>query len=344
MLRAIGFLQKDTARITRCANQTVVDTERWLTKEDYHKVARICDDQSIKKMVAAEAIYWGLEAEDLVKLDRLTQDDILRHYRADYLEIVDMSDPRFLKHTADVLNLLDTYASQLRIGREPEYFLLPPKRETADDKERLYLRCVRDVVPSIDSQIDDQIDSETISIAPQIEMEPSFAALKGHYEGTELWGQIQTHKQKYGKYISAGMKTRRSTRKLFRNLCIEKTDAVMLWDAIREQLAFDLAPVRVKLNLQGIDTDKSVVLEKLPDPNLPSVQQGAQLLKKYLASVTKTKTPEHRLSSTGLIDLLERLVKTYETVKGSEANMISCVKEEKLKGALPIGTKCKFCP
>jgi len=57
MLRTIGINQKDVARYTRCANQTVVDTEKWLREEDYHRVARICDDQSIKKMVAAEAIY-----------------------------------------------------------------------------------------------------------------------------------------------------------------------------------------------------------------------------------------------------------------------------------------------
>lgn len=81
MLRVVDLIQKDTARITRCANQTVVNVEKWFREEDYHKVARICDDQSIKKMVATEAIYWGLEEEVLVKLDHLTQDDILRHYK-----------------------------------------------------------------------------------------------------------------------------------------------------------------------------------------------------------------------------------------------------------------------
>ena len=86
MLRVVDLKQKDTARTTGCANKTVVDVEKWFRKEDYHKVARICDDQSIKKMVAAEAVYWGLEEETLVKLDRLTRDDILRHYRTDYIE------------------------------------------------------------------------------------------------------------------------------------------------------------------------------------------------------------------------------------------------------------------
>jgi len=61
--------------------------EEWFKEEeDYHRVARICGDESIKKMVAAEAIYWGAEEETLVKLDRLTQDDILRHYRTDYMK------------------------------------------------------------------------------------------------------------------------------------------------------------------------------------------------------------------------------------------------------------------
>ena len=83
MLRLAGLGQKDVAKFTKCANQTVVDVEKWLKEGDFYKVASICDDQSIKKMVATEAIYWGLEQETLVKLDRITQDDILRHYRMD---------------------------------------------------------------------------------------------------------------------------------------------------------------------------------------------------------------------------------------------------------------------
>lgn len=104
MLRVVGLKQKNTARITECANQTVVNVEKWFKKEDYHKVIRICDDQIIKKMVATEAIYWGLEAETLVRLDRLTQDDILRHYRTDYIEQQDPILQKYFMEWREQLN------------------------------------------------------------------------------------------------------------------------------------------------------------------------------------------------------------------------------------------------
>jgi len=88
MLRTLDINQKAVARITRCADQTVVEVERWLAQEDYETVARLCDSESIKKMISFEGLYWGLEPENLSKLDRLTGDMILRHYKkSDYLKI-----------------------------------------------------------------------------------------------------------------------------------------------------------------------------------------------------------------------------------------------------------------
>lgn len=81
MLRVAELTTKDAARTVRCANDTVVEVERWFRGEDYHAVASICDDESIKRMVSNEAVYWGLDGETLVKLDRITQVDILGHYR-----------------------------------------------------------------------------------------------------------------------------------------------------------------------------------------------------------------------------------------------------------------------
>ena len=74
-------------------------------------------------MVAGEAIYWGLKDETVVKLDRLTQDDILRHYRADYLEVPDVSDPRLYKHKEDVLGLLYKLLLDLKMPNSPEDFV-----------------------------------------------------------------------------------------------------------------------------------------------------------------------------------------------------------------------------
>jgi len=145
MLRAIGINQKDAAKYTRCANQTVVDAEKWFREEDYHRVARICDDQSIKKMVAAEAIYWGLEEEDLVRLDRLTQDDIFRHYRADYLGTVIEQKPLALSAPLPTFNIGDLKIAPSPIGTKlmeigpPMKPLKPPLPAYADISIRLHV-------------------------------------------------------------------------------------------------------------------------------------------------------------------------------------------------------------
>lgn len=249
------------------------------------------------------------------------------------------SDSRLMKHVTDVLNLLDTYAGQLGMILEPEYFLRSPDSETISDKELPYLPYVRDFIPWVDSWMDGQIESENIPIAAKIEITPSFTTLKEHYGGTKLWEQVQTYKQKYGQYVSVGIKVRRSARRLFSGLFIEGTDTFKLWDAIRELLTLDLAPVRVKLSLQGIEVCK-------PALDITSVQQAAQLLKQYLPSGAMNKTPKHCPSSTGSIDflhLLGRLVKMYETLERAKFNMINRVKVEKLKGTLPMATKCEFC-
>ena len=81
MLRTIGLNQKDAARYTKCADQTVVKVEKWFAQEEYAKVARLCDAKDIEKMIAIEGVYWGLEPDNVYKLTRLTSDDILCHYR-----------------------------------------------------------------------------------------------------------------------------------------------------------------------------------------------------------------------------------------------------------------------
>jgi len=342
MLRAIGFLQKDTARITRCANQTVVDTERWLREEDYHNVARICDDQSIKKMVTTEAIYWGLKEEDLVKLDRLTQDDILRHYRADYLKIADISDPRFLKHTADVLNLLDTYVSQLEVAWEPEDFVTPSEGAPPNEEESAFWFFAKKAVPSLETLIDSQIDSESLTLAPVLERQPEFEALTGHYEGTKLWQQIVTYKQEGGKYVSIGAKLHKTILKLIDRVFAEETKAGTFRSALTELIREDLAPVRVKLHLEGVEADK--VLSRLPDADFTSLLQGTELLQSYLNDRGAIEAQEDQKLFAELQSLLTRITEIYQLLKTKERDILRGIKEEKFKGQLPAGSKCKFCP
>jgi len=340
MLRAIGINQKDTAKYTRCANQTVVDTEKWLREEDYHRVARICDDQSIKKMVATEAIYWGLKEENLVKLDRLTQDDILRHYRADYLETADVSGPRFLKHTADVLSLLDTYVSQLAVTWEPEDFITPS--EPPNEKEFDYWFYAKKAVPSLETLIDSQIDSESLTLAPELEREPEFEALTGHYVSTDLWKEIVAYKQTGGKYLGIGIKLHRTILKLIDRAFAEETKAGTFRSALTELIREDLAPVRVKLHLEGVEADK--VLSRLPDADFTSLLQGTELLQSYLNDKGAIEAQEDQKLFAELQNLLARITGIYQRLKTKQRDILQDIKEEKFKGQLPGDSKCKFCP
>jgi len=57
---------------------------RGLTCEE---AARLCDDQAIKRIVGRELVYLKeVDAEVLVKAAQVTGDDILRHFRDDYLQ------------------------------------------------------------------------------------------------------------------------------------------------------------------------------------------------------------------------------------------------------------------
>lgn len=109
MLRTLGLNQKDVARITRCADQIVVNVEKWLREEDYDKVARLYNDKDIEKMVAVEGIYWGLEPDNFLKLSRLAATDILRKYRAaDYMKNIEEAEAKAkLKENSRRANIMD---------------------------------------------------------------------------------------------------------------------------------------------------------------------------------------------------------------------------------------------
>lgn len=86
MLRTIGLDQKSTARLARCADETVVFVDKWAREADYADISNLCDEQAMKQMMSREMAFWEVENETLLKLDRITGGDILLHYRKDYVE------------------------------------------------------------------------------------------------------------------------------------------------------------------------------------------------------------------------------------------------------------------
>lgn len=247
------------------------------------------------------------------------------------------------KHTATVLNLLDTYTSQLRESYEPEHFVTPLDKEALSQKEFERWYYARKVFPSLETLIDSQIDSESLAITTKLESEPSYAALEAHYKSSKLWKDIEGYKKLRGQYWSIGFKFHRTILKLLSGPFAEETNARIFRDAVGELLKEKLAPIRVKLQLEGILTDESAVLERLPDSDSTSLRQGAKLLERYLGGELTNSLGESKLL-TKLVELLDSLGETYETLKRLEHNISKAVREETLRDTLPGGTTCKFCP
>lgn len=228
-----------------------------------HCYSESVDQAAPDELSAAEAIYWGLESESLVKLDRITQDEILRHYREDYHHMVDLSSPSYQEHSADVLNLFEKYVGQLCVSFEPEDIICQEKEETLNQKEFIYWFYAKQAVPSLGNPIDSQIDSESLILAPRLESNPFFAALEGHYKGSELWEDIKTFKKTNGVYVSICFKLHRIISQLLRGPFADRTKGNIFQEAVRQLLEAELAPIRVKLHLEGVQTDKSAVLVRL---------------------------------------------------------------------------------
>ena len=109
MLRTVGISSKETARLVRCADQTVADVENWIRKEEYSSIAGLFKDQDIKQMVARELVYLEIEEANIARLAQLTGGDILREYRrAEYLQRERTPDSRALKHFDDLAEVTKT--------------------------------------------------------------------------------------------------------------------------------------------------------------------------------------------------------------------------------------------
>lgn len=90
VLRAVGCTHEDIAGMVRCAKKTVGDVERWFALElSWEDAVRLCDDQAVKIIAGRELVSFEEAPHGvLVKAAQLAGDDILRHFRPDYLEKV----------------------------------------------------------------------------------------------------------------------------------------------------------------------------------------------------------------------------------------------------------------
>lgn len=109
VLRTVGISSKETARLVRCADETVGNVENWIRKEDYSNIAGLLKDQDIRQMVARELVYLAISKQDIAKLAQLTGNDILREYRrVEYLQMERAPDTRALKHFDELAEVART--------------------------------------------------------------------------------------------------------------------------------------------------------------------------------------------------------------------------------------------
>jgi hypothetical protein len=109
MLRTIHISSKETARLLRCADQTVSNVENWFRKEDYGRIAGSLKDEDLKQIVAIELTYLEISPQNIAKLAGLTRDDILREYRgAEYLHTQRMPDARAQRHFDELAQVAST--------------------------------------------------------------------------------------------------------------------------------------------------------------------------------------------------------------------------------------------
>lgn len=167
-----------------------------------------------------------------------------------------------------------------------------------------------------------------------LEKEPSFAAVEGHYKHTKLGEDVIKYKQAVDAYHSTVFKLQGA---VVTQGCLVR-DATVSLELLRKVVRIKLAPVRIELYLRGIETDQTI-LERSSEV-LKSIGQSGTLLQQLLEFVGRYKDEEGEV----IIELLGSLQKNYEIMKRLENAIIRDVEEEKLRGILPPGTKCKFCP
>lgn len=208
-------------------------------------------------------------------------------------------------HTKGVFNLLDAYAMQLKVPYEPE---------------------------------DIFIGDRLVVFPPILEKEPSFAAVEGHYKHTKLGEDVIKYKQAVDAYRSTGLELERA---IITKDCLVREAGVAL-ELLMKVVRIKLAPVRLLLYMEGIETDQETIFERISEV-LKLRGQSGKPLEELLEFVSRYK---HNMEEEGkvILELLGRLQENYERMKRLEKAIIRDIEEEKLKGILPTGTKCKFCP
>jgi hypothetical protein len=117
-LRTLDCSQDEVANILHCSKRIVGEVEQWIEHCDLDEAVHVCDNQALRRLVGREfPSLEELSPELLIKADRLTGEDILRHYRADFIHPLPKQDTLMIeaekKHLSALRNLLAEWMKQL---------------------------------------------------------------------------------------------------------------------------------------------------------------------------------------------------------------------------------------
>lgn len=86
ILRTLKMTQDEVADILKMRKERVGSIEKWIKDEELELVEAVFDDERLRRVIDKELVdVTDMDKLDLAHATRVTQDDILEHYRLDYI-------------------------------------------------------------------------------------------------------------------------------------------------------------------------------------------------------------------------------------------------------------------
>ncbi|MFC2001574.1 hypothetical protein ACFLUZ_03600 [Chloroflexota bacterium] len=202
ILRTLNLSQDAVASMVRCGKSTVVEVEQRIRTCPLDEAINLCDDQAIQGLVGRE--FPGLEeisGDILVKAGKLHREDILRHYREDFIVQQPGEDPLSReakdRHTLELRSTLTEWMNQLPPPSKLPYAM---KVWLTDEIPREWLYEISEP-PDTAKLFDDALEDQEETLSPSrdfhlpIENTPAFANLLTHLTGHSIVGDIENLKE-----------------------------------------------------------------------------------------------------------------------------------------------------
>jgi hypothetical protein len=202
VLRTLGKSHDEVRSMIECAKEKVGKAERWIKSLPLDEAVKFCDNEAVKRLVMRK--FPGMDETspaDLVRAGQLTGEDILRHYRPDYMY------PRVgFEEKQKFLELLDRWRQQLdfpSIGS----FLNESRLRNLDD------RLESEIVETLEFEQSHirasarhwRTISKSLKPVLAVENEPLFKQLQSRFPNLKAWPAQESWDKALLNYLEAFM-------------------------------------------------------------------------------------------------------------------------------------------